>query len=292
MSLPGPRQGLTRPDETQSTKSPAAWGFEDAGTAWSGWSILSLIDDREDCLSIRIAAVALLCAFSTSGFAIELRALFGGWHPEVAGFVTDRGETFDFQDDLGLDASGRRSVLLELDTGRGLWPDWSAGYSPLAAAGAREHQTGILVVPGQTRRLAASADFEDYDLTARYPLRWRALQLSLGLSAKRLSGVIVIEDSEEPAPRRERYDEVFPQLHAGLRWRLGSLMHLVGQAQGVEYEGSRALEYRAVAELRVLEPLLLELGWQKKRYRISLSDYVLDAKLDGLLLRVGFLFRR
>jgi hypothetical protein len=222
---------------------------------------------------------------------MELRALFGGWHPELAGSVTDRGETFDFQDDLGLDASGRRSVLLELDTGRGRWPDWSASYSPLAAAGAREHETALIVVPGETRRLAATADFDDYDLTARYPLRWRAFQLSLGLSVKRLRGVIVIEDSEEPAPRRERYDEIFPQLHAGLRWRLGSLMHLVGQAQGVEYDGSRAVEYRAAAELRVLEPLLLELGWQEKRYKIGLSDYALDAKLDGFLLRVGLLFR-
>lgn len=225
--------------------------------------------------------------------AAEFRVGLGGWRYELSGSVTDRGETFDFDNDLGLRTSGRRSLLLEFDTKKG-WPDFAASFSQIGAQGQHEETStiGIGPIPIEmgTRTLTSDADFNDYDLTARVPLRVGRAVISFGLTAKRLRGDLVIDDSEEPAPRRQNYDEVFPALHAQLRWPLSRFLTLAGAVQGIEYNGSKASEYRAALELRLLK-LLVEVGWQEKRYEITLDDYRLDARLDGALLRLGFLLR-
>lgn len=221
--------------------------------------------------------------------AAEFRAALGSWRYDLSGSVTDRGETFDFKNDLGLRPSGRRSLLLGYDTAEG-WPDFAASFSQIGAQGERtETRPGLLPInPPQTRRLATDADFDDYDLTARVPWRLGGAVLSLGLTAKWLRGALVIDDSNEPAPRRQNYNEIFPQLHVQLRWPWSRFLTLAATAQGIEYRGSVANEYRAALELR-LGKLLLEGGWQEKRYEITLDNYRLDARFDGALLRIGFL---
>lgn len=257
---------------------PASAGM----TSWNGGAALRIL-----------SVIAVLCSALPSAASAEFRVGLGGWRYDLSGFVVDQGKTYDFERDLGLEASGRRSLSLELDTKAG-WPDFAAGFTQLGAHGVHEETMaggliGPIPLPGTTRTVVSDSDFDDLDLTARVPLRWGAATVSLGLTVKRLRGQIVIDDSEEPAPRRQDYDETFPQLHAQLRWPITSFLALTGGAQGIAYEGSRATELRATAELRLLKRLLVEAGWQQKRYQISVDDYRLDAKLDGVLLRFGFL---
>lgn len=236
---------------------------------------------------------ALLLGFAPVLQAAEFRAVAGHWRYDLTGQVTDRGQTYDFERDLGLRPSGRRSLLLDYDTKAG-WPDFAVSYSQFGAQGERSETgtVGIGPIPigSETRRLAADADFDDFDLTARLPLRLGSASLSLGLTVKRLRGELVIDDSEEPAPRRQNYDEIFPELHAQLRWPWSRFLTLAATLQGIEYRGSAASEYRAALELR-LGRLLLEGGWQEKRYEITLDNYRLDSRLNGALLRAGFILR-
>lgn len=238
-------------------------------------------------------AVALACCAGAT--AAEFRATVGQWRYDLAGTVTDRGRTYDFQRDLALQTAGRRSVQLEWDTGPGPWPNWSASFAQLGAAGEREETFtlffGGIPVGSQTESVAASAEFDDVDLTARYPFSLGALQMALGLTAKRLRGEVLIDDSTQSGPSRQQYDETVPQLHAQLRWPLGKGLVLAAAGQGIEHDGSNALEWRAAAEIRWLAPLLLEAGWQEKRYDLNLGSYALDAQLDGAVLRAGLLLR-
>lgn len=238
-----------------------------------------------------IVALFLGIAGMPAAPAAEFRAVFGHWRYDLTGHVIDRDQTYDFDRDLDLRTSGRRSLLLDYDTKAG-WPDFALSYSQFGAQGERSDTgtVGIGPIPigSETRRLAADADFDDYDLTARIPWRWGGATVSLGLSVKWLRGDLVIDDSNEPAPSRQNYDEVFPELHLQLRWPLTRYLTLAGAAQGIQYQGSKATEYRAALELR-LRKLLLEFGWQEKHYEITLDNYRLDARLDGALLRAGFL---
>jgi len=241
-------------------------------------------------LSTTVGAALVLGALcAPRAEAAEFRALLGGWGYHFDGAVDDRGTRYDFRDDLELSPRRRRSLSLELDTRPGWWPDFAAGWSQMGADG-HHTETTVIGPVTTTRVITTDAGFDSYDLIARYPFKLGPLRAAAGLAVQQLRGDILINDSNDPAPRRERYDEVFPQLHAQLRWRLGPLA-LVAAGQGIEYDGSKAVEWRAGAELRFMQPLLIEFGWQEKRYEVSLTDYTLDARLRGALFRVGFLYR-
>lgn len=241
-----------------------------------------------------VSAMLLALIVSSAPAQAEVRVGYGSWRYDLSGEVTDRGRTYDYEEDLEMEPSGRRSVLLEIDTKPGWWPAWSASYSQLGASGDHEEVVPILVggvqVGTVTQTIEASADFDDYDLTVRWPFALGPLLASAGITAKRLRGEIFIDDNQEDEPSRQQYDETFPELHAQLRLPLGKGFALAAMGQGIEYDGSKAFEWRASMELRFLDPLLLEAGWQAKRYNVNVDDYRMDTRLDGALLRAGLLF--
>lgn len=244
---------------------------------------------------VSIAALPALACCLPLAAAPEFRVGYGGWRYEISGTVTDPNRTYDLREDLALETSGRRSILVEWDTPSGWLPDLAFGFTDLGASGYREETFTVFDLLGnpvgsQTESVAASADFDDFDLTARYPFGLGPLQLSAGLTLKRLRGDVVIDDSTQSGPTYQRYDETVPEVHAGLRWPLAGWLALVGSGQGIRAGDSSALEWRAGAELR-FGVVLLEAGYQVKRYDIDIGDYALDAQLDGALARAGFAFR-
>jgi len=242
-----------------------------------------------------LAALPALACCATATAAQEFRAGYGSWRYEISGTVTDRNRTYDLQQDLELEPAGRRSVMVDWDTPSGWWPDWSVSFSQVGGAGDAAYQSIQLDLLGnpvfQDETITASADFDDFDVTARYPFRLGPFQAAAGLVVKRLRGTVLIDDSgRDPPETRQEYDETVPELHGQLRWPLARWLVASVAGQGISYDGNRALEWRAGAEL-LLGPLRLEAGWQEKRYEVRLTDYALDARLDGALARIGFVFR-
>lgn len=233
-----------------------------------------------------LAGLALLAAAPAR--ADELRALFGGWSYDFEGSIDDRGTHYDFKDDLDLKPLRRRGFALEIDTPEGGWPDLTLTYTPMGAEGERIEE--ITFPLPATREIRTDADFDAHEVVARWPLNSSPLRLSAGIALQRLRGRVVIDDSEEAQQRYERYDEIFPQLHAQVRMA-GRSLGLEAVAQGISYQGSRAIEFRALVEARFLSPLLVQFGWQEKRYEIELSDYALDARVSGAVLRFGVIYR-
>ena len=235
----------------------------------------------------RIALLAALCLLPRLAIA-EFRAGFGTWSYDLKGQVTDNNDTYDFEKDLELQTAGRGSALLAWDTGAGA-PDWSASFTRFGATGHHVETVTIMIPPStQTVTIDADGDFRDYDVTLSWPVHAGDLALGLGLTLKRLTGEVLIDDSSNPPPRHEHYRETFPQLHLGLRLPLGSAFALTGTAQGASYGGNRATEWRVGAELKLFTHLLLEAGYQAKRYKVDVDQYKLDARLGGALLRAGF----
>lgn len=237
-------------------------------------------------LFVICGAVAALAA-ATAADATELRATLGGWSYDLEGTVDDRGVRYDFDDDLELRARRGHSVAVELDTPRGAWPDFAASYTPIAARGDHSEEVGLPFPT--TRTITTDADFDVWEAVARYPLNRGPLRLSAGVAVQQLKGELVIDDSEEGL-RHERYDETFPLLHAQLRMA-GKAFGLKAVGQGVSYQGSSALQLRALLEVRFMQPLLIEAGWQQSRYEIELSDYALDTRVSGAVVRVGLIIR-
>lgn len=241
-----------------------------------------------------LAALAACLCSPPSHAAPEFRAGYGTWQYDISGTVRDGDRTYDLQQDLELDGAGRRNVVVEWDTPTRWLPNFALSLSQMGGSGEAEYQTVSLDVLGnplvQDETIRASADFDDLDVTLRYPFGLGPVTAAAGLTIKRLRGEVLIDDSGNPPRSRQDYDETVPQLHGQLRWPLRRWLGVNATAQGISYDGNRALEWRAGAEL-MLGPLLVEAGWQAKRYEVNLADYALDARLDGAVARVGFVFR-
>jgi hypothetical protein len=242
------------------------------------------------------AALAVLCA-SGAAAATEVRGTYGNWNFNISGTATENGQTYDFRRDLDARRAGKQTFHLAWDTGPGWWkPDLELGLSSIGANGTHTETTVTILPPPlppttTTTTFSVVSDFHDQELVARYPLNAGPLALSAGLAVKRLRGTVVITDSRQSQPSRGDYDQAFPELHLQLRYAVAHWLVLETVAQGVQYQDSKAFEWRAGLELRPFDPLLIEAGWQQKRYDIRVNSNALDVSLGGALLRAGLLFR-
>lgn len=225
----------------------------------------------------------------------EFRSLYGSWDFKVSGTAVEGGQQYDFRRDLDAQHAGRRSLEFAWDTGAGWWPDVAFGDASIGVRGSHT-TTSVVVLPPplppttQSQTLSVDADFRDQDFVARYPLRSGALKVSAGVAVKHLKGTVVIDDSSQSQPSRGDYNETFPELQLQARWTPMPWLAVTATGQGVQYQGNSALEWRAALELAG-GPLLLEAGWQEKRYEIGVNADALDVKLSGALLRAGFALR-
>lgn len=234
-----------------------------------------------------LGALALVLAAPAT--ASEFRATAGVWRYDIGGTVTDRGQQYDLEERLEMQPSGRRSWAVEWDTPKGPFPDLALAYSRVGATGHHEETVTVFPLPPQTETIDATAEFDDYELTARYPFGTGALRFALGVTVKKFDGEVFIDDSTNPPPSRQQYDETVPLAHGQLRVGFGKRFAVAATVQGASADGNSATEWRALAQLR-LEPLIVEAGWQEKRYELNLDGRALDARLDGGLLRIGYLW--
>lgn len=228
--------------------------------------------------------------------AQEFRMAYGDWAFDVSGTATDSNREYDFERDLDAHRAGKRSLQLAWDTGPGWWkPDLAFSDSKIGVEGTHT-ETGPTGLPPPlpqtgTITLAVDADFTDQDLVLRYPLNTGPFKVSLGLAAKRLRGSVIITDSRQGQASRGDYDEIFPEVHLGMRWTVTDWLVFEAVAQGIQYNDATASDFRAALELRPIGPILIDAGWQQKHYDFTANSGALDVTLQGALVRAGFLFR-
>lgn len=231
----------------------------------------------------------LLCSvlFTGPAAASDLTLIADYWDFEVSGHVDRNGDVQDFEADLGVAARDHAAYSLAWNTGPGWWrPDLAASHTPISAGGQRVVSNGlsfgpVVLIPGSTA--LGDADLDDTDLTLRYPLRRGRSTLWGGLTIKRIAGMVVVRDQSDTAEDRERIDQVFPLLHLAAGTSLNDWLSLSAQGNVARYRDSEAYELRVGVSLGIAGPLGINLGWQRKHYRVSDGDYLLDATLSGAI---------
>lgn len=232
----------------------------------------------------------LFCAPAQAG---PVRFSAGLWDYAVSGYEVDHGIRRDFERDLAVKSDPRLQLALEYDWRESWYPDLAARYSQYGGDG-RVTTSGAtgggLLSGGGAAVINTRADLTDIDITARWPLELGSVLFSPGLTLKRLSGEVVIEDGARQTTTTQRLDEIFPQFHAELYWNLHPRFALSATVQAVAYGENAANEWRALAVWQVYGPVQLQAGWQEKRLDTRQPDLELHARLRGLLFQAGLIF--
>ncbi|MGH8541325.1 MAG: hypothetical protein ACRETW_12580 [Stenotrophobium sp.] len=248
---------------------------------------------------MKITSCLLLCGLLTAptlsraqGFALG----YDNWNYRVSGIIDEGGTQLRLHRDLGVRPTSRDSYSLRWDTGPGWWPDVAANYMRVQIEGDNPYtvsgglQIGPLpILPPASTVLHTVADIHDADLTLSYPLQLGPVRASGGVMTKWLHGHIDVSDSNGDQSIQQ-IDEIFPMAHLQLDLPLGRYLNLRAAGNAVAYQDDNASELRFDAQFRLLGPLTLNLGWQRKHYRVNDDGYLLNTTLQGVLLGVHLVF--
>ena len=233
---------------------------------------------------VLIAAALLLPGVSQ---AEQFYLGYSHWNYQVSGVYQDNGSNYDLDGSLNASTNSRALYRLRWDTGPGWWPDLAASYSRIAVTGQRTITTGGPGIGGLPVGQASStanidANVRDMDATLRYgvPLGWA--RLSGGVTVKQLKGDVTVSDNAATPPQsRRNVDEVFPMAHAFIEVPLGSRVRIGLGGDWIAARGNEADSILAMVRIKLIGPLDLTGGWQRKRYKVRTDRYLLDAKLQG-----------
>lgn len=240
---------------------------------------------------MRLSGFIALLLMTASASASEVRLGLGGWDYDLSGHYNDRLRDRDFERDLAVQPRDQASISLDYEWGEGR-PDLAAAFVQIGARGRSQESVpvgiGPIVIGSTPATLESVGDFNDLEFSARWPLSRGSLRFSPGLVLKHLKGQIqVFEDDVEVS--RQDADVWVPQPLVRLDWTPSRYFRVSASVQGIAYDGDRAQEWQSSAEL-TLGALLVQAGWQEKRYRIRDDDSELDARLRGPLFRAGLSF--
>lgn len=228
----------------------------------------------------------------------------GVWDYGVRGDIADQGSVVSLNSDGGgLKVNPQTQLLLRYDYAGGWWPDVSLGYAHLGGTGAYLANSsfqigGIGVVSGKTT-LQAGINLNDFDASFDWRLLYSSrLHLEAGVEAKYLGGHASIVGSTRisavnlpiGSPVIEETDlslnQPVPLLHLRAEARPWSWLRLEQSGGIIAYAGDHAAELRAVADLRIWQPVYITAGYQEQNYKVKDSPYIVDARIDGPTLGI------
>lgn len=231
---------------------------------------------------------ALLGLSTGAAVASEVRVGLGGWDYELSGHYNDSLRNRDFERDLAVRPKDQASISLEYQWREGR-PDLSFAYSQMGARGRSTESVPVVIGPipigTAVTTVDSASDFTDLEFAARWPLSRGTWRWSPGLVIKRLTGEIRVTEEDVEVSRQDT-DVWFPQPLLRLDGQPTSWLHLSASVQGIAYDGNSAQEWQSSAEITV-GALLIQAGWQEKRYRLRDEDSDLAARLRGPVFRLG-----
>jgi hypothetical protein len=228
-------------------------------------------------LPIFLATLASSPAFAADQFYLG----YSYWDYNVRGQYDRGGSSYALGDNYDPSNSSRALYRLRWDTGHTWWiPDLAASFGRIEVNGQQNvsKNTGLGVVSSTAN---ASTNIRDLDITARWPWQLGWGRLSLGMTGKQLRGDILIRDNLANGTQTERIDATFPMAHAFLEVPLGSRLRVGAGGDWAALDGDQADNIVGMARLKVIGPLDLTGGWQRKHYKVHNNDYHLDARLQG-----------
>jgi hypothetical protein len=227
---------------------------------------------------------AAALTFAAPAFAADQFFLsYSYWDYKVSGRYEQDGTNYDFDNDFKPSNSSRALYRLRWDTPAGWWPDLAASYGRIDVSGQKAvtTNTGIGPIPIQVNSTAdVHANVRDGDVTLRWPWQLGWARLSAGVTAKQLRGNVLISDNVGGSTRQS-VNTLFPMAHAFLEIPIGSRLRIGVGGDWAALNGDAADNIAAIVRFKVIGPLDLTGGWQRKHYKVDSDDYRLNTRLQG-----------
>lgn len=245
-------------------------------------------------LMVAACGSLLLAAPLAQADVIGLGANVSYWDSELSGQASNRGDVVDVENDLNLDSDSNANASIYFEHPVPVLPNVRLNYTLVEQTGRGELGADFDAIEIATgANVRSDLDLEQLDLTLYYEVLDNWVNLDLGLTARDLSGELIVQQVDPIGPAqvsKTKVDAVLPMGYVAARFDLPFTGVSVG-AEGnfVSYSGDSLHDFNAYGQFEIAV-LQLRAGYRQMSIDYEDDDESLDVKLDGPFISAGVVF--
>lgn len=244
-------------------------------------------------LMVAACGSLLLAAPTAHADVIGLGASISYWDSDLSGQASNQGDVVDVENDLNLDSDTNANTSLYFEHPVPILPNVRLNYTLVEQSGRGRLSGDFDNIPvGVTGAdVRSDLDLEQLDLTLYYEVLDNWVNLDLGLTARDLSGELVIQElGAGQAVSRTKVDAVVPMGYLAARFDLPLTgVSLGAEGNFVSYSGDSLHDFNAYGQLEIAV-LQLRAGYRQMSIDYEDGDDALDVELDGPFISAGVVF--
>ncbi len=244
-------------------------------------------------LMIALGGSLVLAAPLAQADVVGLGASVNYWDSDLSGTAGTNNDIVDVNNELNLDSDTNANASVYVEHPVPLLPNVKLNYTLIKQSGRGElgAEFGDIVSVGSGLDVQSDLDLEQLDLTLYYEILDNWVNLDLGLTARDLSGELVVQEiGGGLQASKTTVDAVIPMGYLAARFDLPFSGVSVG-AEGnfISYDGDSLHDFNAYGQYE-FSMLQLRAGYRQMSIDYEDDDDRLDVEIDGPFISAGVTF--
>ncbi|MCS5562793.1 TIGR04219 family outer membrane beta-barrel protein [Marinobacter sp.] len=245
-------------------------------------------------LMVAVGSTLVLAAPLAHADVLGLGASVSYWKSEVTGQAANKNSVIDVENDLDLERDSNANASLYFEHPVPVLPNVRLSYTSIQQSGQSELSTNYDVfndVAGSGVDVRSELDLDELDLTLYYEVLDNWANLDLGLTARDMSGELVVRESGgAQRVSRTEIDAVIPMGYAAVRFDLPMTgVSLGAEGNFISYSGDSVHDVNAYGQYEIAA-LQLRAGYRQMAIDYEDSDDRLDIEIGGPFVSAGVAF--
>ncbi|WP_338354849.1 TIGR04219 family outer membrane beta-barrel protein [uncultured Marinobacter sp.] len=242
-------------------------------------------------LMLAVGGSLFLVAPVSQADVVGLGASVSYWNSDLSGQAANNGDVVDVENDLNLDSDSNANASLYLEHPVPLLPNVRLNYTVIEQSGrGRLGASGFVGVPGSVD-VQSDFDLDQLDLTLYYEVLDNWVNLDLGITARDLSGELVVQDTGGNFNASEtKVDGVIPMGYLAARFDLPLTGVSVG-AEGnfISFDGDSLHDFNAYGQYEI-SLIQFRAGYRQMSIDYEDGNDRLDVEIGGPFVSAGVSF--
>ncbi len=240
-------------------------------------------------LMLAVGGSLILVAPLSQADVVGLGASVSYWDSDLSGKAATNSDVVDVENDLNLESDTNANLSLYLEHPVPVLPNVRLHYTRVEQSGRGD--VGLAGFDGVTGDVRSDLDLEQLDLTLYYEVLDNWANLDLGLTARDLSGELIVREAVTGTPSSNTsVDGVIPMGYLAARFDLPFTGVSVG-AEGnfISFDGDSLHDFNAYGQF---EMALIQFRAGYRRMSIDYEDDSdrLDVEIGGPFVSAGVSF--
>lgn len=240
-------------------------------------------------LMLAVGGSLFLVAPVSQADVVGLGASVSYWDSDLSGQAATNNDVVDVENDLNLDSDTNANASLYLEHPVPLLPNVRLNYTLVEQSGRGD--VGIAGFDGVTGEVQSDLDLEQLDLTLYYEVLDNWVNLDLGITARDLSGDLVVQETQLLQRVSETtVDAVIPMGYLAARFDLPLTGVSVG-AEGnfISFDGDSLHDFNAYGQYEI-SLIQFRAGYRQMSIDYEDGNDQLDVEIGGPFVSAGVSF--